>query len=475
VNSEPQRQTPERRRWSPGEDLSVDELARLQLRRLRDQVSRLIATNPFHRERFRSAGVDAESLTSLADLRRFPTMSKSDVLVDTADHPPFGRRLGVRREEIREIVTSGGTAGHQPEVFAYTRQDLDVAVEIYAMDQYWKGAATGDIAMMISQLGMLTSPPMNVRAWERLGLAVLRLGPNSTEERVEAFARFRPSVLKLPYAYAPRFMLACREAGIDPRRDVPNLKYVFISGGAYPLSFAEEVTDFFAAPMHEVFGCSQAGTVISGTCETGVYTERGRGWMHCFDHEFVIEVLDPVTGEPVPEGSDGELVITPLYREASPVFRYRMNDRVTRGGAMYCTCGRPFTTIECGTAARFDDMLKIKGVNIWAHDLDAFILDEPHVDEFNGIVTIDDHGRECARVLVELRGIDDDPVARGVVVRRISERLKHAFRVSFEVVAVPAGTVKRFELKQRRWTDEREERLRDGRYDRGEMHANAHD
>lgn len=447
------------RLWSPIERLTAEELGAVQLRRLQDHVARLAATNPFHAERFRACGLRAGSIETLDDLRRFPFMDKGDVLADIAEDPPFGRRLGVPREEIREIVTSGGTAGRQPEVFAYTREDLDLAVELYSMDQYWKGAVAGDIAMMVSPLGMLTSPPLNVRAWERVGLPVLRTGTLSTEERVEAFARFRPSVLKLPYAYALRFMTACRDAGVDPRRDVPNLKFLFISGGAYPIAFADEVSEFFGAPMHEVFGCSQAGTVISGTCEGGVRTPAGRGWMHCFDHEFVIEVIDPVTGEPVGDGEEGELVITPLYRRASPVFRYRMNDRVRKGSPQRCECGRPFSTIECGTAARYDDMLKIKGVNFWVHDLDAFILGRPYVDEYNGVVTMDDRGRETARVLVELRGGGEVRSARDSAVRDLEAALKHAFGISFDVVEVPHGTVKRFELKQQRWTDQRGERM----------------
>ncbi|MBM3519000.1 MAG: phenylacetate--CoA ligase, partial [Alphaproteobacteria bacterium] len=188
------------------ERLSRSELEALQLQRLREQVRRLMAANPFHRERFAAAGVGADDLRSLDDLRRFPLMTKQDVLADTAAAPPYGRRLGVHPAEIREIVTSGGTAGHEPEIYAFTAQDLAAAVDLYALDQYWKGARTGDIAMMVSEIGMLASPPLNVRAWERLGMPVLRVGPNSTEERIAAFLRFKPRVLKLPYVYAIRLM-----------------------------------------------------------------------------------------------------------------------------------------------------------------------------------------------------------------------------------------------------------------------------
>jgi len=444
--------------WSAVERLSRDGLEALQLERLRAQVRRLEA-NPFHGPRFRAAGVGADTLKSLDDLRRFPFMAKPDVLADTAEAPPFGRRLGVERAEIREIVTSGGTAGRQPEVYAFTRADLDAAVGLYAYDQHLKGARAGDVAMMVSGIGMLTSPPLNVRAWERLGMPVLRVGPNSTEERVASFARFKPEVLKLPYVYAVRFMEACRAAGVDPRRDVPNLKFVFISGGAYPASFARQMEEFFGVPMHEVFGCSQAGTVTCGTCDRGVLPGGERGWMHNYEHAIVTEVLDPATGRPVKDGEEGELVITPLLRTASPVFRYRMGDRVRFGAPGRCACGRPFTTLECGTIARYDDMLRIKGVNCWVHDLDALILADPGVDEYNGLLTLDEQGRERARVLVELRAQAAQDGSREQAVTGLAARLKDAFRVSFDVEAVPAGTVRRFELKQKRWTDQRAARL----------------
>jgi phenylacetate-CoA ligase len=450
--------TADQQAWTAVERLQRPELEALQLEKLREQVRRL-ETNPYHGARFRAAGVDAESLGSLDDLRRFPFMSKQDVLEDTAEAPPYGRRLGINAAEIREIVTSGGTAGRQPEVYAFTRADLDTAVDLYAYDQHLKGARAGDVGMMVSEIGMLTSPPLNVRAWERLGMPVLRVGPNSTEERVATFVRFKPAVLKLPYVYAFRFVEACRAAGVDPKRDVPGLKFVFISGGAYRPEFAQAMEEFFGAPMHEVFGCSQAGTVTCGTCERGVLPRGERGWMHNYEHEILTEVLDPATGRPVRDGDEGELVITPLSRSASPVFRYRMGDRVRFGAAGRCGCGRPFTTIECGTIARYDDMLRIKGVNCWVHELDALILADPDVDEFNGLLTLDEQGRERVRVLVELRTHATLPRKQEQVVVALAAKLKDAFRVSFDVEAVPAGTVRRFELKQRRWTDQRAARL----------------
>lgn len=434
-------------RWASLDRLDRAQITALQLAGLQRQLRRL-AANPWFAPRLKAAGVDAERIRSLDDVRRLPTMSKADVLADSEAAPPFGTRLGVPLPVIREIMTSGGTSGRTPEVYAYTAADIDYTTDLYAMDQYWKGARPGDVAMMVSHLGMLTSPPLNVRAWERIGMPVLRVGPNSTEERVVAFERFRPAVLKLPYAYSLRFVEALRAAGIDPRAGA-GMKYLFISGGAYPLDFVEAIEDFFGAPMHEVYGCSQAGAVVAGTCEHGVRTGPQRGVLHCYDQAFITEVLDPQTGEHVREGDEGELVITQLWREASPVLRYRMGDRVRYLGHGQCRCGRQFTALECGTIARYDDMLRIKGVNLWTHELDAYILADPGVDEFNATVLLDERGRERAVVRVEAHG---DARAEGLAAR-LSAGLKASFHVSFDVQLVPLGSVERFELKQRRWKD----------------------
>src|SRR5690606_19468817 len=150
------------------------EIRALQLHNLRAQVRRL-ENNPWFDPRFRAAGVTADSLRSVEDIRRFPTMAKADVLADAGAAPPFGNRLGIAPQDIREIMTSGGTSGAHPEVYAYSQSDLDFTTDLYAMDQYWKGARAGDVAMMVSHVGMLTSPPLNVRAWQHIGMPVLRV------------------------------------------------------------------------------------------------------------------------------------------------------------------------------------------------------------------------------------------------------------------------------------------------------------
>ena len=429
--------------------MSSAEMKALQLSNLQEQIRRL-ETNPWHGDRIRAAGMTANRIRSLDDIRRLPMMSKSDVLADHTARPPFGTRLGIEYAAIRDIMTSGGTSGNPSEVYAYSEEDLEFTTDLYAMDQYWKGARPGDIAMMVSHLGMLTSPPLNVKAWERIGMPVLRVGPNTTQERVSIFERFRPDVVKLPYAYVLRFIDELRTAGIDPKSG-KGIRFVFVSGGSYPIEFAQGVEDFFGAKMHEVFGCSQAGAVTSGTCEHGAVHGDKRGVLHCYDHAFLTEVIDPQTGEHVKLGEEGELTLTQLWRRASPILRYRMGDKVRYLGVGQCQCGMQVTAMEAGTISRYDDMLRIKGVNLWTHEMDNHILACPGVDEFNGYALLDEHGKERVSIKVELKsGFDQKQI-----VSTLTHSLKKVFKISMDIEVVQPGTVKRFELKQKRWSDQR--------------------
>ena len=176
-----------------------------------------------------------------------------------------------------------------------------------------------------------------------------------------------------------------------------------------------------------------------------------RGVLHCYDHAFVSEVLHPGSNEPVRPGEEGELVITQLWRRASPVLRYRMGDRVRYLGVGQCRCGRAVTALECGTIARYDDMIRVKGINLWTHEVDAHVLACEAVDEFNAEVSFDEHGRERIVLDVEVRG----GVAPSTIGAQLESSLRAAFKIGMDVRIVPAGSVERFELKQRRWRDRR--------------------
>lgn len=441
------------------ETLSAADLKKLRFERLRELLLRCEATNDFYRRRFRRANFDPDRFSSVDDLRRLEPTTKVDVLNDLEAKEPFGHRLGVSPGEIREIFMSGGSSGLRREHHAMTASDLASAAEIYAMTQHWMGGDAGDLAMCMAPIGVLTAPLITIEGWRRGGLVPLRVGPYSTAERVDFFRRYQPAVIQLPINYIPRFRAACVEQGIFPASDIPDLQCVRTSGGAYPLGMADEISAFFGATLHEVYGCSQAGTIVASTCERGASQDGERGVLHVLDSAFHVEVVDPETLEPVAEGEFGEVILTPLYRSASPLIRYRMRDRVRLVEPGSCGCGRQFTSLECGSIARYDDMMKIKGINVWKHEVDRFILDHEHVEEFNAELAIDRSNREIARIYVELSSAaPQEATWRQNYLGQVGEALRRMFRLGFLVEEAVPGSVVRYEGKGSRWTDRRTER-----------------
>jgi phenylacetate-CoA ligase len=211
------------------------------------------------------------------------------------------------------------------------------------------------------------------------------------------------------------------------------------------VEWADRHRDVWGAKLHEMYGSSQMGSVVASTCERGL-PEGTRGVLHVHDWATIVEVLDPETSEPVAPGEEGELVLTPFYRRATPLLRYRTGDRVRYLPPGSCPCGRPTIGIESGTISRYDDMFKIKLKNIWASEVDQVILDELGAREYQANIYLDDRGREQVAVTV---------FGGGVAAPDVSDALRRAFGINFHVTAAAAADAPVFDVKPKRWHDQR--------------------
>ena len=336
------------RYWDPAVEQSTRaSIVSLQLEAVNDLLERVAATNPFHSRRLRESGWAGRRLGTIDHVRDLPLMSKRDVLDSIGQDPPFGTQLGVGVHEIREVVMSSGTTGGAREVMCLTAEELDFAAEVTAMDQTWKGGSPGDRALYCVNLGVTTGPLIVVAGWQKMGLVPLRTGPYSTEERLDLMLRYSPTVLHFSRTYAPRFIDACRQKSIDPRRNLPALQCVRTTGGTYDQAFVAEVESFFGVPLHETYGSTQSVHPTAGTCEHVFGRELSQRVMHLHEHALLVEVLDPQTLEPTADGEVGEVVLTSIRRHATPLIRYRTGDMVRICPAS-CGCGRPFRTIAAG-------------------------------------------------------------------------------------------------------------------------------
>jgi phenylacetate-CoA ligase len=445
----------------PGlEGLDREALRALQLRRLNRQVQRLRATNRFYRERWEAAGVPDAPLASLDDLRRLPVIDKQDVLVDQAAAPPYGHRLGVPERDVWEITLSSGTSGHSQEVHAHTVRDAHMR-SLHGIAFRWAGVGPDD--QLVFHVGISNSAShgpfhRGVRAIGRMPYLVGHLG---FEKRLELMRRFGMDHMYVMPSALNGLTQLCEAQGQSPREMFPNLRSIMMSGEGFPVDFIGRMEEAWGCRIFEGYGASQTyGGFIMSNCECGAVTDGKRNGMHMYEWAAVLEVLDPETLEPVGPGEAGELVVTHLEKEASPLIRFRTRDRVVYRPWTSCACGRQLDLIESGTIGRWDDMIKIKGENVFPPEVEEIVFARPAVQEYQARVYIGASGRDHAELRLALASEAPDGL-----VDELRAELKQRANISFETRVVPLEELPQYttpDAKPRRWTDERQADLAGG-------------
>jgi phenylacetate-CoA ligase len=420
------------------ETMSRAALEELQLERLRRTVAACYERMPFYREKLDEACVRPGDIGSLADVARLPFTTKDDFRTAY----PYGL-FAVPLEQVVEVHSSSGTTG-TPVVGGYTRADLDTWAELVARLASAAGVVPGDVAQVAFGYGMFTGGFGLHYGLQRIGALVVPHSAGNTARQIQFMEDFGTTVLICTPSYALHLGEAAAQAGVRERLKL-----------RLGLFGAEACSDALRARIEERWGISATdnyglteviGPGVAGECE------RQDG-MHIAEDHFLVEVLDPATGEPVPEGEVGELVFTSLTKECSPVLRYRTRDltRVTREP---CACGRTSARMR-KVIGRTDDMFIISGVNVFPSTIEAVLFRieglEPHYE----IVLERKGALDNFTVRVEVNeqifdGWMDDLVA---FERRVSETLRSALLVRPKVKLVEAGTLPRSEGKARRVID----------------------
>ncbi len=333
-------------------DLTRAELEALQLERLRDSLSRAYAHVPHYRRAFDDAGVAPDDLGSLADLARFPFTAKADLRANY----PFGM-FAVPRDQISRVHASSGTTG-KPTVVGYTARDLDTWSEVMARSIRAAGGRPGDVVHVAYGYGLFTGGLGAHYGAERLGCTVVPVSGGMTERQVQLILDFQPRVIMVTPSYFLAILDELEAQGVDPR--TTSLE-VGIFG-------AEPWTDEMRAAVESRAGIRAVDIYgLSEVIGPGVSQESGetRDGLHVWEDHFLPEVIDPVTGEVLPDGEEGELVFTSLTKEAMPVVRYRTRDltRLLPGTAF------PAFRRMAKVTGRTDDMMIVRGVNVFpSHD-----------------------------------------------------------------------------------------------------------
>lgn len=426
--------------WAKEETMSRAEIEQIQLTRLQETVTRVYEKVHPYRKKMDAAGVKPDHIKTLKDLKLLPFITKQDM----RDNYPFGL-FAVPKDELVRIHASSGTTG-KPTVVGYTRRDLDMWTECVSRIAALGGASGKDVAQICFGYGMFTGALGLHYGLENMGAAMVPSSTGNTEKQIMFMKDFGTTLLVATPSYALRIAEVALQLGIDPKKDLK------VKTG---LLGSELLTEAMRTEMHKLWGedmlvtsnygmSELMGPGVSGECE---YLSG----MHINEDYFIPEIIDPKTGEVLPPGEKGELVITCIYKEALPLIRYRTKD-VTRLIYEPCKCGRTTARME-NLDGRTDDMLKIRGVNVFPSQIEEVLLgiDEigPH---YEIIVTRKDH-TDKLEIRVELV----QPVDAFKKLEELEQKIKHKLRIVLGLDAKirleSPNTLQRFEGKAQRVKD----------------------
>ncbi len=426
--------------WAKEETLSRAEIEALQLARLQETVCRVYEKVQPYREKMDAAGVKPDDIRTLSDLKRLPFVTKQDM----RDNYPFGL-FAVSKDELVRIHASSGTTG-KPTVVGYTKRDLDVWTETVSRIAALGGATRQDVAQICFGYGMFTGALGLHYGLEKIGAAMVPSSTGNTEKQIMYMKDFGTTLLVATPSYALRIAEVAMQMGIDPKTGL-NVKIGLLG--------SELLTEAMRTEMHKLWGDEMLvtsnygmselnGPGVSGECEYLC-------GMHINEDFFIPEIIDPKTGEVLPPGEKGELVITCIYKEALPLIRYRTKD-ITRLIYEPCKCGRTTVRME-NLDGRTDDMLKIRGVNVFPSQIEEVLLGIDQIGpHYEIIVTRKDH-TDRLEIRVELA----DPVDEFRKLQELEQKIRHKLRMVLGLDAKirleSPNTLQRFEGKAQRIKD----------------------
>jgi phenylacetate-CoA ligase len=433
------------------ECIARPELEALQIERLKRVVERVQAHVPFYRERLAAAGVTPESINSLDDLKRIPFTRKSDL----RDNYPFGL-FAVGLPEISRLHASSGTRG-KPTLVGYTKNDLDSWSEVCARSLSAGGVRPGDIVHNSYGYGLFTGGLGVHYGAERLGATVIPASGGKTQQQLMLLQDLGARVLCSTPSYALNLAFAMTEQNIN--RDSIKLEIGIFGAEPWTEELRGQIEQALKINALDIYGLSEmTGPGVSMECL------EGRDGLHVWEDHFLPEVIDPVSGSPLPEGEEGELVFTNLTKEGIPLLRYRTGDLSTLY-AEPCRCGRTMVRMR-RVRARLDDMLIIRGVNLYPSEVERELLKVAELSAHYQLVVDREKALDTLEVQVEVTEqllaywgrFEKDQLELQALSYRITSILKETLGLTAKVTLLPPKSLPRSEGKAVRVVDRRQPR-----------------
>jgi phenylacetate-CoA ligase len=434
--------------WNPRhETMPRADLEALQLRKLKQRIEWAEAQVPYFSKKLHDAGVTADSINSLDDLRRVPFTTRDEWMNGQIEHPPYGPILAAPEETAIRYHMTSGTTGRTPIRVLDSMKDWEWIAEMWCYGFWGFGVRPADTVFFAFSYGTFVGFWGAHYACEKIGCLVLPGGNMTTEGRVKQIIDMNATVVCSTPTYALRMAQEAHRLGIDLANSP--VERLILSGepaGSIPAT-KRLVEEQWGAAAGDTAGMTELGTIMIFEC-----TEQPGG-THIIEDHFIEEVIDPTSGDPVPYGERGERVVTSFGRGFIPVIRYRTRDLVVKVPGSNCTCGRTFDIYDGGIRGRVDDMVLVRGTNVYPRAVEAIVREFREVDEFQIHLYTADDIRDEIEVLVE---IPDPGADSAAVLAKLQTELSEAHEgLRFGVRQAENESLPRFELKAKRVLDER--------------------
>jgi phenylacetate-CoA ligase len=428
--------------WDPHiERMPLEDLHALQEDRLKSVVRYVYDHSTFYRRKFKEAGVEPGDIRTLADVTKLPFTRK----VDLRDNYPTGMFSAPKSQVVRYHVSSGTTG--KPTVVGYTKGDIETWSESLARALTSIGLDSEDVVQVGYGYGLFTGGLGLHYGAERIGAAVLPVGTGNTERQIELMQDLGTTAIACTPSYFLHIMEVADKMGISIKKDT-KLKTGIFGAEPWSLETRKRIEDATGINAYDIYGTSE----ISGPLFTECHVKKG---IHVWADMFLIEVLDPKTGEPVADGETGELVFTTLHKFALPLIRYRIGD-LSIMNSEPCECGRTHPRIM-RILGRTDDMLIIRGINVFPSQVESVLMNIPEVGDHWEILVDRKGPLDMMTVRVELTqaGFSDKIGDLMKLKKKVSKELKGVLNIAAEVDLVEPGTIPRSMGKAKRVTDNR--------------------
>jgi phenylacetate-CoA ligase len=434
--------------WNPRhETMPREQLDALQLHKLRRTLEWAEKQVPYHAERLSRAGVSAQDVRTLDDLRRLPFMTRDEWMDAQLQQPPYGPILAAPRETAIRYHMTSGTTGRTPIRVLDGMKDWEWIAEMWCYGFWGFGVRPADTVFFAFSYGTFVGFWGAHYACEKIGCLVLPGGNMTTEARVRQIVDMEATVVCSTPTYALRMAQEAAAMGVDLANGP--VERLILSGepaGSIPAT-KRLIEQQWGAKAADTAGMTELGTIMMFECD------HQPGGTHIIEPHYIEEVVDPETGDPVPYGEQGERVVTSFGRGFIPVIRYRTRDLVVKVPADRCSCGRTLDLYEGGIVGRVDDMKLVRGTNIYPRAIESIVREHDEVDEFQIHLYTAEGIRDEIEVLIE---VPDESVDADALLRTLGTALSEAHEgLRFGVRTVELGSLPRFELKAKRLVDER--------------------